>query len=1739
MADPLSVAASLIAVIQLSNKVLSYCYRFHMQAKDSHKEIFPVISELEDLRMLLDQIQEVLPAPDPKVATDGSNQVELAELPGLRKSLTSSGEVLGDISDRLAPMLGKGLLARLKWPFEGKAIQEKLDNLHRQKTTFQLFLSIHQAKLLGEQTQALVDQGAILGEVRNQSDKARRTSILNWYKTSDPEQNHKVSRTHHEPDTCNWIFQTEDFQSWSTSPGEHLWVHGIPGAGKTIICSTIIEHMRTICDNDPDTRLVYYYFDFADGKKQTLTGFLQSAIYQLLVTSPGDLPEAAAKLYDKYNGLQEPGVEELSEVFIDLISNYKAYVIVDAIDECSRQERTSFFHTFVSQLGSKSSILMTSRREPDIEKAIDPVFRHKLSIEDSKVDADVRVHVTNVMAKDPAFQNWTSATMRKEVLDAVVKGARGMFRWAICQLDAMKHCYTPRMVRAELGRMPETLDQTYDRILQTVPTMHQPFVQSALRWLAFSNRPLLLSELGEAAVIDPSFGSFDPEESRFLDPGKVLELCGSLVTLTSKTYDRELSGTNNWLSRKLQNESSGGIVRFDKARGPYTTVTLSHYSVKEYLTSDRLNQSALAGYFTTAKIAHGFISECSLLYLLDLGKGEILSARAYDEYPLLEYCAVNWMEHYKNGAEDTLDSSVTKLLLRFFSESETAAYVNWLNSYDPDNDVPGNRAGQNYRNPGLKSASELEKPLYWAAQLGYISIVESITADSEEVSGSGRGYFGSPLAAAAFLGHEGVVESLLQSGADPNGKGGNFGNVLQAAAAGGSRKIVEKLVKAGADIGKVGGAWNTALIAAATYKHDDVVSFLLKSQADLNISSTSHGSAFYQAALAGDIKTVTRLLASGADVNEMGSDGTPLYAAALSGSLQIVQLLLRRGADVNKGGVGQWDYPLTAAASEGKVDVVRVLLRAGANVNAQRESPGGRGVSALEAAIESRNLQNFQMILDAGGDPNIKGNLYPNGLYAALWTGELAMAKILLNKNADVVDQTFMESIERWGQDPWFFKTILDKSPNVDAHLGNSGSALHCAIHRAGEEVVQLLLAKDPYIDAISELGTVVTCAISRGMVDIVKELIRRGADVKREVEKYEYSFTASIYRQIDSTAPNFEIPDLLLGMGVDINGGGRRAISGAINTKNVPILQYLARNGADFNSILPFDECTPLQIAIREKDLAIVKLLVDLGAEINGIPGENGTVLHYAMRTGDEAIVRYFLGEGAIVDDSVADSSLICSALTRGLVGLIPELVKLGADVNKVDRMGWTPLALAIKEGNEEMEKLLREHGARANETKAETFLAVITQGNIDCITKLLEEGVDPNQCNSYQSPINVAVKARRKDIVELLVQYGVEIGALPNIHPNPLGIATETNNTEMLEYLLGIGADPNESRSGHCWALSQAARRGDIGTLDLLLDNGADVLGHEGYVFRVAVFGGEKALMHLLDKVPSTDRETALDQALQSAAYYAKLDLCELLVDMGADVNFVGGQYGSPLHAVVSNGTGYEATEINNRKAIFNLFLKRGAKPSEVDGKPGILLTAIRGRMVSYATELLKVGADPNATGDVDDCHSPLQAAALCAPSLLEPLIEAGADVNAEGGRFGTAIHVAAYSHDCQRIAILLKHGARLDLMSPKYGGVIQAAAKRDTISNGGWVAGEASVRAMQLLFNRGASVNLGGGRYGNAVQLAAKCDNLEGLKWLLSHGGNPHAKGRWGTPLEAALVKKKWRMVSYLEQHYGKSV
>ena len=904
------------------------------------------------------------------------------------------------------------------------------------------------------------------------------------------------------------------------------------------------------------------------------------------------------------------------------------------------------------------------------------------------------------------------------------------FRWAVCQLETMKECLTPAMIRAELKQMPQTLDQTYDRILQAVPRLHQPYVQSALHWLAFAARPLLLSELAEAVVVNPYDEDFNPEDSRLVEESKVLELCGALVSVFTKPLVKDVG---DWLSEKLRRETGVMYAYLPDTPKEFKVVSLSHQSVKEYIVSARLKKSSLASYGTSQVLASKFLASCCLNYLLAFSPDAVAPEVKFEDYPLLFYAARFWVHHWRlaqpcDETGDGPDSAPRRLLCRVLDPDNRIAIANWCNiwNYELSAEVRPQDLTVRQAAYALLMDPQLHlPPLYIAAYLGDLPIVESLVAGGCDVSEK-AGYFGCPLAVAARFKHKDVVSCLLAAGADPNlSYDARYGTVLQSACVGGDAGVVMLLLEAGAKINIQCGFYNTAVQAAMSNGHMDVARLLISRGADLNLESAG-GSTLHTAASKGDVAMVSLLLSAGHDVNHMGlANGTPLYGASLAGSLHVVQLLLRHGAQPNVGGRGEYGYPLCAAARGGHTNVCRALLRSGADPNVHG---GRRDVTALEGAIESRDLETFRVVLHGGADPNVEARLYGNALHAAYWTGETDMARILLERGTAFDDNTFLVSIERYSTDPWFFRTMLDRGANIDANSSDVGSALMLAIYWEHEAVAWSILGKKPYLDALGRQETALFLAARRGMVDLAAELIRLGADVNKHV----------ISTPLDAACEkgHFRLAKMLLESGADINLG--RSLARAAEDDDEEACRFLVANGADIDKLSPYDECSPVQLAAKEGSWKVLRLLVEHGALLNGPAGKKGSVINYALKSKDESLVRFVIDHGAQVDGAGPGASALRQAILLRMPNLVPLLLEMGAPLDAVDE-GETAMGRAWLRQDDDTMSLLIRHGASPSEIGPLAFIIGIEIMPVEELRKILDTGIDPNLHGDFSAPVTV----------------------------------------------------------------------------------------------------------------------------------------------------------------------------------------------------------------------------------------------------------------------------------------------------------------------------------------------------------------------------------------------------------------
>jgi hypothetical protein len=207
-----------------------------------------------------------------------------------------------------------------------------------------------------------------------------------------------------------------------------LWLHGIPGAGKTVLASFIVEDIKTrfVGDASNDIGRAYYYCYFGRSQDET-QHFLRWVINQLCRQS-GYIPSKIREY--SYHAVQ-PGTPDLVAALRAVAQRFRrVYIIIDALDE-SKSADYPILLSMLTEIAAidKISLLATSRRVFEIENVLKDASIG-ISLSNPLVDEDIRVYTQSQLHSDRKFKHWPES-LRSEVEAALVRGAKGMYVSAI------------------------------------------------------------------------------------------------------------------------------------------------------------------------------------------------------------------------------------------------------------------------------------------------------------------------------------------------------------------------------------------------------------------------------------------------------------------------------------------------------------------------------------------------------------------------------------------------------------------------------------------------------------------------------------------------------------------------------------------------------------------------------------------------------------------------------------------------------------------------------------------------------------------------------------------------------------------------------------------------------------------------------------------------------------------------------------------------------------------------------------------------------------------------------------------------------------------------------------------------------------------------------------------------------------------------------------------------------------
>ena len=459
-------------------------------------------------------------------------------------------------------------------------------------------------------------------------------------------------------------------------------------------------------------------------------------------------------------------------------------------------------------------------------------------------------------------------------------------------MDALQHCFPPNL-RQYLNELPETLDETYERILKGINKTQKDNAHRLLQCLTVAVRPLRVEELAELLAFDftASSGGIPTlkEDWRWDDEEEaVLSTCSSLIAIIPRRKSR--------------------IVQF------------SHFSVKEFLTSSRLARSPhgeMSRFRIDLEPAHTLMAQACLATLLRLD--EHAEKSDANGSPLVKYAAEHWVDH---AQFENVSSRVQDGMDGLFDSSKPH-FAAWLRVHDIDE-----RWGD-----FSPSWNGVGSPLYYAAFCGFYDVAEQLIMKHPEQVNARGGRNLCPLPAALYKRHFQVMDLLYQHGAVVDVQGIFNRTPLHAASYSQQVDIMRWLLDHGADANARTDARYTPLFVAVMTNNLEAVQVLLEHNADVNSQDTDGETPMYRALIGVESKAVLvirRLLEHGADPNICTRKlSTPLHIVSSRGWLDTARLLLSCGAKVDE--KDRWGTtPLLVAASKRHEELTNLLLEYGA-----------------------------------------------------------------------------------------------------------------------------------------------------------------------------------------------------------------------------------------------------------------------------------------------------------------------------------------------------------------------------------------------------------------------------------------------------------------------------------------------------------------------------------------------------------------------------------------------------------------------------------------------------------------------------------------------------------------------------------------------------------------------------------------------------------------------------------------
>ena len=437
MTDPLSVSASIAGLITFAEIIFCRTYKYAKAVRGAPREISALSSEINALYGTLQRLQLVTCQFEEELF---DSTVRIEYLHCCSQTLEKVRVKLGEADPPgLETQRFEKTKRKLKWPFTSSEVKILISEIGRHKQTLDLALNVDSIsgllKVLSRQhdIRDTVEDIKVLVKDRSEAETRiamsnDRRHILHSFGKVDPRRSHDMSRKLRHPATGLWLTEGPEFQDWLASGNARLWLHGIPGAGKTVLAASVID--KALRESNSNLAVAFFYCDYKAPATQETHAILSSLAEQIAKQDEQSF-EKLHNFYETHNPERRDNVEYdlegLCNLIMDLASSFNhAMIIVDALDECGANavQAVDMLASLSDRDNTNVKTLFLSRDEPDIRERLESYTQIPIAARSSDLRLYVGAEIESRIRKKALLIKDNS--LKECIMERLIEGAEGM-----------------------------------------------------------------------------------------------------------------------------------------------------------------------------------------------------------------------------------------------------------------------------------------------------------------------------------------------------------------------------------------------------------------------------------------------------------------------------------------------------------------------------------------------------------------------------------------------------------------------------------------------------------------------------------------------------------------------------------------------------------------------------------------------------------------------------------------------------------------------------------------------------------------------------------------------------------------------------------------------------------------------------------------------------------------------------------------------------------------------------------------------------------------------------------------------------------------------------------------------------------------------------------------------------------------------------------------------------------------